>query len=283
MSIDVSRQRLAFIDLDGTLYRWSFYVDLIEQLKRFQKAMPANFAESQSVRRRWDERLSNEDAYLSQVIHEWEAKVIVGLSEAELALATREVLRQPKNRVYIFTCELIAVLKEQNYRIVAIGGSPKMIVQELTKAWSFDEWFGTEYLLDLRRVVARDQTKAKKIDQQKLELVEERLQTGEWRDGSIALGDTVSDWTILKAVEHPMAFNTDQGLFMKARQTGIPVIWERKNVMMAYRTRPADLGIRDDAFLFHEVPWKDFLPADVAQPLTERLRALDHSLLNPTF
>ena len=272
--------RLAFIDLDGTLYRWSLYIELIEQLMRFQRALPAHFSESQTQRRLWDERALHDDTYLSHFIHDWEGRAIMGLTETELTLAVREVLRKQKSRSYIFGRELIAVLKEQRYRVIAIGGSPKTMVEELAKVWKFDEWFGTEYLVDQRRVYARDQSKAKKIETEKEAIVNRLLEQGALRDGSIALGDSVSDWTMLKQVEYPIAFNPEQSLHLKTRQTGTPVVWERKNVVMAYRTNPEDLGKRADAFLFREVPWTGLLPKDVAEPLTLRLRALDQ--LPPT-
>ncbi len=268
-------QRLAFIDLDGTLYRWSLYVELIEQLMRFQKALPAYFLASQAQRRNWEERAIHDDAYLSQYIHQWEERAITGLTDNELVLASHEVLRKHKNRTYIFTRELVTVLKERGYHLVAFGGSPKLIVQELSKDWKFDEWFGADYVLDQRRVFAHDQSKAKRMEGEKFELTRGLLKNGALRDGSIAIGDTLSDWPILKQVEYPILFNPEQTLYLKARQTGMPVVWERKSVVTAYRTNPEAIGARPDAFLFHEIPWSDLFPKDVAEPLTKRLRALD--------
>jgi len=267
--------RIAFIDLDGTFYRWSFYIDLIEQLMKFQQGLPANFFESQAHRKTWQEQSLNDDVYLSQFIHEWESRAIMGLSDSELTLAVHQVLRKQKARVYIFTRELLAVLKEQGYRLVAFGGSPQTIVQELCREWKFDQWHGTQYVTDQRRVYMRDQSKAKRIEEAKAELVRDVLRQGALRDGSIALGDTLNDWPVLKQVEHPIAFNPEQTLHLKARQTGIPVVWERKNVIAAYRTNPETLGTHGNAFLFHEVPWITLFPKDVAEPLTKRLRALD--------
>jgi len=267
--------RLAFIDLDGTLYRWSFYVDLIEQLMRFQQALPAHFFESQAHRRTWQEQSLNDDAYLSRFIHEWEARAIIGLAESELVMAAHEVLRKRKTRVYIFTRELLLILKQQGYRLIGIGGSPRPIVQELCREWKFDEWVGAEYLVDERRVYARNQSKGKQLEQEKEALVNRYLEHGALREGSIALGDTLHDWAVLKQVEYPLAFNPEQPLHLKARQTGVPVIWERKNVIGVYRTHPAELAQRNDAFLFQEIPWKKALPLEIAEPLTLRLRALD--------
>lgn len=275
-----SSPRFAFIDLDGTLYRWSLYIDLIDQLMRFQRRMPAHLFESQTQRRAWEAQALNDDVYLSQHIHGWEERAIMGLSDTELTLAVNEVLRKPKSRAYIFTRELITVLKTCGYRVIALGGSPQVTVEALAKTWGFDEWYGSEYVKDPLRVYGRDQSKAKKLDVEKEEIVRGLLEQGALRDGSIAVGDTASDWTILKQVEHPIAFNPEQGLYLKARQTGVPVIWERKNVIAVYRTRPHELGVRADAFLFHEVSWSDALPTDVAEPLMQRLRALDQSVLS---
>lgn len=271
----INASRLAFIDLDGTLYRWSLYVDLIEQLMRFQQALPAHFYESQTHRRVWEERATHDDTYLSHFLHEWEARAIMGLSDSELVLAVLQVLRKQKNRSYIFTRELLALLKERGYRLIAFGGSPRAMVEELSKEWKFDEWYGTDYVADQRRVYTRDQSKAKKMEDEKVQIVQMLLKQGEFRDGSIAVGDALHDWSMLKQVEYPIAFNPEQSLYLKARQTGTPVVWERKNVVTAYRTNPADLGKREDAFLFRETPWSELVPKDLAEPLTNRLRALD--------
>ncbi len=274
---DVSSPRVALIDLDGTLYRWSLYVELVEQLMRFQQNLPAYFFESQAQRKTWEERSLHDDAYLSQVIHDWEARSIMGLSENELVLAVREVLRKQKSRSYIFTREMVAVLKERGYHLIAIGGSPKPMIQALAKEWNIDEAYGAEYVVDTLRVYSRNQAQAKQMDQRKADVVRAALKDGLLDDGSIALGDAGGDWTILKQVTHPIAFNPDQALYLKARQAGIPVVWERKNVVCAYQTYPEQLGVREDAFLFHEVPWSKILPLDVAELLTKRLRALDQT------
>ncbi len=267
--------RIACIDLDGTLYRWSLYMDLIEQLMRFQRGLPAHFFESNVQRKTWKEQSLNSDVYMSHFIHEWEAQAIMGLSENELVLAVHEVMRQKKTRAYVFTRELLAVLKERSYRLIAFGGSPSPIVRELCREWGVDDWLGTDYTLDKRGVYARDQSGSKKSEERKGEFVEGCLKRGQLREGSIALGDTLSDWSVLKQVEFPLAFNPEQSLYMKARQTGVPVVWERKNVITAYRTNPSGLTTQGDAFLFQETPWIKLLPLDVAEPLTVRLRALD--------
>lgn len=272
--------RLAFIDLDGTLYRWSFYVDLIEQLMRFQQALPAHFFESQTHRRTWQEQSLNDDAYLSRYIHEWEARAIIGLAESELVMAAHEVLRKRKTRVYIFTRELLLILKQQGYRLIGIGGSPRPIVQELCREWKFDEWVGMDYHLNERRVYARNQASVKRIEEERGVLVNRYLEEGVRREGSIALGDTLQDWAVLRQVEYPLAFNPEHALHLKARQTGVPVIWERKNVIGVYRTHPAELAQRNDAFLFQEMPWKKVLPAEIAEPLSLCLRALDQMTTN---
>ena len=270
--MDLASRRLAIIDLDGTLYRWSLYSDLIEQLLRLQQATPARFVESQMHRRLWGDRMSEENAYFSSYIHEWELKAISGLSEGELMTAVHEVLRQAKHRTYVFTRELIHVLREQNYFILAIGGSPQQIVTGLCKQWPFDVWKGTECVLDRLRVFARDQSAHHPIRLQKRALLQDWMNKTAGREGSIAIGDSFDDWPLLEAVEFGIAFNPERALHIKARQTGVGVVWERKDVITAYRTQPEMIGQRADAFLFQETPWEKLLPAEIGAALRLRLK-----------
>lgn len=267
----MSSRPLAVFDLDGTLYRWSLYLDFIEQLARFQRVSPAHYVASQAHQRLAKEH-GSEESYLSKYVHDWEEKAISGLSEGEIVSAIREVLRSAKNRSYLFSKELFAVLREANYKIIALSGSPRQMVEILCQEWGFDAWYGTEYLLDDRKLFARDQSGVERVDQVKGTMLRRLFDEGIYeREGSIAIGDTMQDWPMLELVDYPIAFNPEQGCVLKARQTGTPVVWERKDVILAYQTSPQDLIKQDDAFLFREASWEKFLPEEIAKPLHKRL------------
>lgn len=262
---------LAVFDLDGTLYRWSFYLEFIEQLARFQRVSPAHFVASQAHQRAAKAH-GSEETYLSKYVHDWEEKAISGLSEGEVVSAMREVLRTQKNRSYLFSNELFAILREANYEIIAMSGSPSQMVEVLCREWKFDAWYGTEYVMDDRKLFARDQSMTKRVDQMKGSMLRKFFDEGTYqREGSIAIGDTLEDWSMLELVEYPIAFNPEQGCVLKARQTGIPIVWERKDVILAYQTSPQDLTKSDDAFLFREAAWEKLLPSDIAKTLRKRL------------
>jgi len=51
------------------------------------------------------------------------------------------------------------------------------------------------------------------------------------REGSIAIGDTEGDISLLESVQNPVCFNPNQALYDHAKSQGWQVIVERKDVV----------------------------------------------------
>lgn len=274
------KKKIAVFDIDGTFYRWSLLIDLVEYLMKLQRILPSHFVESEALRKQWEERETGYTNYINTLVIEWEQRALGGLAEVEVVNAAREVLARKRNRVYMFTRELLGSLKACGYACAAISGSPKQIVEVFGQAWGFDYVLGTELVLDRRGIFSRDQSKAVKHTMDKglaYEAVVKKLDVD--TDGSIAIGDSSSDLSMLNKVEFPIAFNPEATLLKSARQTGLAVVLERKNVITALRTLPNMTNMEMTAFLFREVLWSDILPIDVAEELKKRLAKLDQVMV----
>jgi phosphoserine phosphatase len=64
-------------------------------------------------------------------------------------------------------------------------------------------------------------------------------------EGSVGMGDTLSDVGFLELVRTPIAFNPNRGLFEVARQQGWPIVVERKDVIYNLQTRLEDPVLED--------------------------------------
>lgn len=269
----MSAVRLAVFDIDGTLYRRSLMIDLIEHLMQLQRIMPSYFVESRALQKRWEERESGYNAYVQMMIREWEQKAMGGLAEIEVIQAANRILKDTQKRVYVFTRELLASLQDCGYTCVAISHSPKQVVDAFAQLWKFDLAFGTEWPIDATGRFSRDQRQnVHRLDKGvAFDNVVEAL--GGELEESVAIGDGLTDIPMLERVNYPIAFNPERALLRESRTRGIPTVFERKNVIIALRSEPERLATGNDAFLLHQATYQAILPLPVAALLQERLTA----------
>lgn len=267
-----SSPRVAVFDIDGTLYRRSLMIDLIEHLMQLQRIMPSYFIESRALQKRWEERESGYNTYIHTMVREWEQKALGGLAELEVIEAARRILTERQKRVYVFTRELLHALQENGYTCVALSHSPKQVVDVFAKLWKFDLAFGTEWVIDQTGRFSRDQREAVRHGLNKGVTFDEVVEALEAElEESVAIGDSIDDIPMLERVRFPIAFNPERALLAATRPRGIPTVFERKNVILALRTEPERLATGVDAFLHHETPYQSILPEKVAHALQRRL------------
>lgn len=275
--------RVAVFDIDGTLYRRSLMIDLIEHLMRLQRIMPSYFIESRALQKRWEERESGYNTFIHTMVREWEQKALGGLAELEVIEAARRILTERQKRVYVFTRELLLSLQENGYTCVALSHSPKQVVDVFAELWKFDLAFGTEWVVDPTGRFSRDQREAVRHGLNKGTTFDEVIEALEGElDESVAIGDSIDDVPMLERVRFPIAFNPERALLAATRPRGIPTVFERKNVILALRTEPERLVTGTDAFLYHETPYQNILPEKVAISLQKRLAVWEELQLEDT-
>ena len=77
---------------------------------------------------------------------------------------------------------------------------------------------------------------------------------------SIAIGDTGIDAAMLACVRYPICFNPDTHLLQRARMSGWPIVFERKDVICVFKP--------DADRHFVEVQLPDILPKELAKAMT---------------
>ena len=221
--------KLAVFDVDGTIFRSSLVIELSHEL--VERGIFPKIAKKEIEKEylAWVNRKGSYEAYINKVVKIY-IKHIAGKHFALVQKAARHVISEQKDKVYRFTRDFIKILKQQNYFLVAISGSPSYIVEEYAKAIGFNLFFGTE--LKVKKGIFTGEVlnldsaykKAKIVKNLASELKANLKEC-------IAVGDTEGDVEMLSLVGKPIAFNPNYHLAKIAKIKKWRTIVERKDVI----------------------------------------------------
>lgn len=225
------KRPVAFFDIDGTLFRSSLLIELVEQMTKagvFPDDAPERYA---MAKRAWREREGSYEAYIDAVVATF-LECLKGVHYGDLADIGRQVVAVQRRHVYRFTRDLIADLRSQEYYLVAISQSPKTILDEFCAQYGFDKVYGRIYEIGpsdrFTGSVADEHLIANKAQIANRVLARNPDLTAQ---ESYAVGDTEGDIPLLDAVTHPICFNPNQALYTHATRRGWSVVVERKDVI----------------------------------------------------
>ncbi len=236
------KTKVAFFDIDGTIFRSSLLIELINELVS-KGVFPKRAGEEIKAKKSaWLDRVGPYDEYLYKVV-EIHLKYIKGCREEEIMKAVEDVIYFEKDRVYRFTRDLIKTLKEDGYLLVAISGSPIYLVKEFANHMGFDKAFGQ--ILEIKNGVFTGEIANKNFRDK--ESIINNFQEAEGIEidfeNSVAVGDTDNDIAMLKMVGHPIAFNPNRTFALHARQNKWRIVVERKDAIYE---------VKDFSLLGHE-------------------------------
>jgi HAD superfamily hydrolase (TIGR01490 family) len=229
-------QRFALFDIDGTVIRWQLFHSVVNELVRRGQLSETASRDIKVARMTWKRR-ENEDSFkdYEQVLVHAYLDALTGLSVVQYNAAVESVFSEYKDQTYTYTRNLIRRLKDDGYALFAISGSQQEIVSKFAEYYGFDDAIGAHLEQLDGHFTGKIETPAlgKQLALDKL-LARHEVD----KDGSIAVGDSENDITLLEAVEQPIAFNPSAGLFDIAKERGWKVVIERKNVV--YELEPSD-------------------------------------------
>lgn len=220
-------KKLAVFDIDGTLFRWQLYYEVV--LKLLKRDF---FTEKQkdAIHTAFHSWQSREAAF-----HEFETTAIPAL-EAQLntlSIVTfneivDEILNESNHKVYSYTRNLAEQLKKEGYFLLAISGSMQEIAEPFAKKYGFDDCIGWVYERDGELFTGKTlrQTVGKKAELLTAYVAERGMSF----EGSVGIGDSAGDIDMLQLVERPIAFNPNETLLEAATASGWEVVIERKNI-----------------------------------------------------
>lgn len=226
----MKKNKLAVFDIDGTIFRKNLHFELINELV-WLKVFP------QTVRKElnraytdWLEHVGTYEEYRKALVTLY-AKYVKDCKVEDIEKASKIVVPFHKDRTYVFAEKLIDKLKEENYHIIAVSGSPIEIVEEFNRLHlHFDEVFGSVYersddgIYTGREGFVPVKNKGQFIKQY---VYEKKLTLKD----SYGVGDTESDASFLELVENPIAFNPNHNLKELAQENKWKIVVEKKDVI----------------------------------------------------
>ncbi len=223
-------KKVAFFDIDGTVFRSSLLVELVEKLIDegvFSKEAREDYGDEF---RNWRDREGEYGAYIAAVVRSY-MHHIKGVHYGDLADIGKIVVAEQSKHIYRYTRDLIKELKAKDYFIVAISQSPKTILDEFCRAYGFDKVYGRIY-----EIGPQDRFTGAMIDvhlvENKANIVARVLEKEDVQSAdSIGVGDTEGDIPLLQSVEKPICFNPNAALYKHAQKVGWKVVVERKDMI----------------------------------------------------
>lgn len=223
-------QKVAFFDIDGTVFRSSLLIELVEKLIE-KKVFPMTAREEYLVQfQAWLNREGSYEEYITAMIKSFMTH-IKGVHYGEVADLGRLVVASHNKRVYRYTRDLLHDLKKQGYYTIAISQSPKAILDEFCKSYGFDKVYGRMYEIgptDRFTGVVTDEH----LIQNKANIVKRVFDKHDFdHKNSYAVGDTEGDISMLELVDNQICFNPNQALYEQAKRLGWKIVVERKDVI----------------------------------------------------
>jgi HAD superfamily hydrolase (TIGR01490 family) len=225
------KRKLAVFDIDGTIFRSSLLIELVNGLvedgvfpRKAKKEMEADYLA-------WLNRIGHYNSYIMQVVNIHQ-KYIKGCAHKEVHETAKRVVDWHKDRVYRYTRDLAKQLRREGYYLVVISGSPDYIVSMFAKHMHFDATFG--WGLEVKKGIFTGKHLNRDSVNSKEKVLRDFISSAKFGIDlrrSIAIGDSESDIPMLESVGRPIAFNPSDTLAEYAKKKGWKIVVERKNVV----------------------------------------------------
>lgn len=238
----MSAKKVAVFDIDGTLYRWQLFHELVEELTRAEVFPDNTFRDVDTAWNDWRGGNMHFHTYESLVV-ETLMKYLPLIPIKTFEAACNKVIAQSSHKLHAYPRHLLQKLRANGYTIAAISGSQQELLDRFAAKHDIDIAIGAVYEREDGHFTG--ETSRMTIGRKAVILQELVAEHGFTLDGSVAIGDSDGDIELLSAVEKPIAFNPSEGLFEHAKLAGWPIVIERKNI--AYR-----LERKDDALVLAE-------------------------------
>jgi HAD superfamily hydrolase (TIGR01490 family) len=223
-----NKKPIAVFDIDGTIFRSSLLVELNKKMVEKGFFPKESEAIIQKFRSNWLNRKGSYMDYINAAVdiyHQYSKGCCIQV----LRRCGRAVIAQKKNRVYVYTRELIKKLKP-HYTLILLSHSPAEVVNEFNKYYHFDIAFGSRHIIKNGICLGEvdggfDKERALKDLAKKYDLS---------LKNSIGVGDTESDIGFLKLMDHPICFNPNKPLYQYALKKKWRIVVERKDVIYQF-------------------------------------------------
>lgn len=226
----IEKKKAAFFDVDGTIFRSSLLIEIVEELIDRGVFPKETRKEYLREKENWINRRGQYEDYISAVVSTF-INHIKGVPYKSFMEVTEEMVERNYHKTYIYTKNMIVDLKKKGYFVVAISQSPKGVLDKFCKHFGFDKVYGRMYELG-----PEDQFTGVVTDEHLIEnkgaIIKRACEKSNLTlKGSVAVGDTEGDIPMLELVDKPICFNPNAKLYKYAKINKWKVVVERKDVI----------------------------------------------------
>lgn len=228
MNKEIPQKPVAVFDIDGTIYRSNFLVDVVDSLvdrEIFPAKIKRKFKDEYKV---WKKQRDREPyvAYIDSLVQTY-LEYIPGTTVDELEEAVQAVMSDVDQQTYVFGRDLITKYKDTHF-LLAISGSPGELIGLYSRHLGMHDYYAAHYEILEGKYTGKARPGHRDKDKTLLAKVEEHNLT---LKGSIGMGDTESDIPMLELVDRPIAFNPNKELLEHALRNGWEVVSEHKDTI----------------------------------------------------
>lgn len=227
---DMEKRRVAVFDVDGTIFRSSLLIQLVEHLIERGDFPPETRKVYEREQTKWLDREGDYESYIEAVVKAFRSH-LRGVPYIALSEAGEEMVDRQWKRTYRYTRDLIQELKGKGYYLLAVSHSPKTVLDKFCPRLGFDKTYGIIYetgpqdlftgnVIDEHVIYNKANVVKRAIEKDDLSLAH-----------SIGVGDTESDISFLEMVAKPICFNPNMKLYKHAKRMKWEVKVERKDVV----------------------------------------------------
>ncbi len=228
--MSASGKKFAVFDVDGTIFRSSLLIELVEELIEsgvFDPGVRDRYAREKEL---WLDRKAPYYGYIDTLAEAF-MENLRGVEYGQLQAAGERAVGRLKDRLYTHTRDMLPALKNNGYFLLAVSHSPKLVLDEFCKRLGFDKVYGRIYEVGPENRFTGGVEDLHLIAN-KANIVKRAAQKeGLILEGSIGVGDTEADISMLELVENPICFNPSRELYKTAKRLGWKVVVERKDMV----------------------------------------------------
>lgn len=224
------KKRFAVFDVDGTIFRSSLLIQVVDRLIDNGVFPPEAEKVYQREHEKWLDREGDYEEYVDGVVRAFR-KYLKGVHYSALADTAEDMVDRQWKRTYRYTRDLLKDLKERGYYLLAVSHSPKTVLDKFCPRLGFDKAYGIVYeigpqecftgeVVDEHLIMNKANIVRRAVEKEGLTLAH-----------SIGVGDTESDIPFLDMVAKPLCFNPNGKLYRYAKRMKWKVVVERKDVV----------------------------------------------------
>lgn len=224
------KQKVAVFDVDGTIFRSSLLIQIVNALMESGAFPIESRNEFEHEHQKWLDREGDYEDYINAVVGAFK-RHLKGVPYQALEKAAETMVERQWKQTYRYTRDLLGKLKERGYFLLAVSHSPKLVLDKFCPRLGFDKTYGMMYeigpteaftgaVLDEHLIFNKANILKRAVEKENLTLTH-----------SYGVGDTESDISFLELVSKPICFNPNKKLYRYAKMHEWSVAVERKDVV----------------------------------------------------